>query len=303
MTEFKTVPSSGPLFEAMMRDVDAKLASDGVAIESRPILAVREVSMLHKIPIPFASEEHRLPPEIKPYAPLSAAISLWYESNYGDRLKIDMKPGRTVVQLDRDLYILDLPRVLGSVEFCLTREFLPNPTLGRAPIVCNVVQLIKHMTPSRAARLTDSDLKMIDASFKSAMWAVYTLEATPHQLLRSARNDIATAVTALMDRPDRAGESKWASLQAAEKTLKAAIALHGGEYKHTHDLSQLAADLALLGVKMERSDLLSAIQCRPGIRYGQEPCVSEEALAAHSASLDLVNRLRDAGARFNQGLG
>ena len=39
------------------------------------------------------------------------------------------------------------------------------------------------------------------------------------------------------------------------------------------------------------------------IRYGEERCTREQALAAHQASLVLVNRLRDAGAGFELGLG
>jgi len=44
-------------------------------------------------------------------------------------------------------------------------------------------------------------------------------------------------------------------------------------------------------------------QCKPGIRYGEEPCSRNEALRAHHASLDLVNRLGAAGANFESGLG
>ena len=51
-----------------------------------------------------------------------------------------------------------------------------------------------------------------------------------------------------MDRNGRYGESKWASLQAAEKTLKAAIALQGKTFKQTHDLQDLATDLTAAGV-------------------------------------------------------
>ena len=40
-----------------------------------------------------------------------------------------------------------------------------------------------------------------------------------------------------------------------------------------------------------------------GYRYGEEPCSCGEALAAHRASLELVNVLRDAGAKFELGIG
>jgi HEPN domain-containing protein len=304
MTAAKTVPHEGPAFEVMMQEIDARLGRDGYGIEDRPIHAGREVSLLHGVPIPIGDQDpSRLPPELAPYAPLGTAISRWYEETYGDRLKVDMKPGRTVVRLDGDLYALGIPRILGSIQFVITRDFLPERVSLLGPGLCNIVQLIEHMTARKAARLSDADLEAVEKAFGAALYASYTLEATAHDLLSSARSDVATAVTALMDRHDRAGESKWASLQAAEKTLKAAIALSGGSFPFTHDLSRLADKVASVGVTGDFSALVAAIQCTPGIRYGDEACTPAEALSAHHASLKLVNALREGGAAFQSGLG
>lgn len=297
-------PHVGPAFEAMMADIDAALTRKGFPIADRPIRAGSEVSVRYGIPMPIAvTDENRLPPELRPYAPLSLAIRRWYDDTYGDRLKIDMCPGRTVVRLDGDLYLLKVPRIFGSVAFGVSREFLPETTSGRPPLQANILQLIEHMTPTKASRLSDAALKGAEQAFMTALWASYCLEATPHDLLQSARGDHATAVATLMSNRGRYGESKWASLQAAEKTLKAAIALHGGQFQFTHELAKLARELGPLGINLDAPELLAAIQCTPGIRYGEEPCTQDEALAAHGASLSLVNRLRDAGARFNPGLG
>ena len=304
MTNPEPPTHSGPLFEAMMAEIDNKLSRDGCPIANRPLHAGREISVRYKIPMPIAvTDVKRLPPELRPYAPLSIAIGRWYNDTYGDRLKVDMCPGRTVVRLDGDLYVLKVPRIFGSVAFGVSREFLPQPSSGRSPLRGNIIQLIEHMTPTKASRLSEASLKAVEQTFLTALWASYTLEATPHDLLHSARGDIATAVTALMSDRGRFGESKWASLQAAEKTLKAAIALQGGQFKFTHDLEKLSSGLEPLGVSLNAPDLLTAIQCTPGIRYGEEPCTQDDALAAHAASLSLVNRVRDAGARFNSGLG
>lgn len=106
-----------------------------------------------------------------------------------------------------------------------------------------------------------------------------------------------------MHRGGRFGESKWASLQAAEKTLKAAIALQGETFPYSHDLTRLATRLIEAGVPVAVQPLVDAIQCTPGIRYGEEACSEAEALAAHQASLELVNTLREAGASFQAGIG
>lgn len=304
MTEHKTVSHDGPLFDAMMREIDGRLSREGYSIEDRPIAATREVSVLHGVPIPIGGvDPERMPPELAAHAPLGAAITGWYDETYGERLKVDMKPGRTVVRLDGDLYALSIPRVFGGVAFGVSRVFLPKRTSLAAPAECNIIELVEHMTPTKAAQLSDDDLRAAERAFITALWASYTLEATPHPLMDSARADVATAVTALMHRGGRFGESKWASLQAAEKTLKAAIALQGETFPYSHNLTKLAARLIEVGVHVTVQPLVDAIQCTPGIRYGDEACSEAEAVAAHQASLELVNTLREAGAKFQAGIG
>ena len=92
MSDQKTIPDHGPLFEAMMREIDTRLGREGCGIEDRPIRAGREVSLLHGVPVPIGrTDPERLPPDLAPYAALGTAIIDWYDENYGDRLKVDMK--------------------------------------------------------------------------------------------------------------------------------------------------------------------------------------------------------------------
>ena len=56
-------------------------------------------------------------PELKAHLPLSEAMHQWYKDSYGDRLKVDPCPGRTVVLLDGDLYVLKVPRIYGAANF------------------------------------------------------------------------------------------------------------------------------------------------------------------------------------------
>lgn len=299
----KEVPTQGPAFEAMMREIDAELKADGKDITDRPIFAVGEVSIRYDISIPMGGEPERLPPELRPYATLGEAIHRWYEDTYGDRLKVDMCPGRIVVVVDGDLYVLRIPRLFGAVQFVLTREFLAEPGITRGPVTCNVVQLLEGMTAAKAAGLSDASLSAIDVAFGIGLPAAYTLENTDHELMYIARGDVAAAVAALMDQGERYGASKWASLQAAEKVLKTAISLKGAKFKYTHGLKELCKHLSDLGITLGRRDLIAEIQCSPKIRYGEEPCTRDQALAAHQASLELVNQLREAGAGFEIGLG
>ena len=286
-----------------MQAVDAKLKAEGVDITSRPILAGREVGLQFGVPVPVAfADASRLPPDIRRYAPLSRAIQKWYSDAYGDRLKVNWSPGRTVVLLDDDLYVMGVPRLLGSARFVTQRAFIPHTAVTRGPAIFNTLQAVEGLTPAKASTLSDEALGAAAKAFSSALWASYALEATPHELIQIARGDIAAATNALIARGERFGQSKWASLQAGEKVLKAAIALAGGAFSQTHDLGKLGRELNAAGINLDATGLLRAMQCSPKIRYGEEPCSRNEALAAHHASLALVNALRDAGAKFAPGI-
>ncbi|APO75209.1 hypothetical protein AM571_CH02400 [Rhizobium etli 8C-3] len=296
-------PEQGPAFEAMMAEIDSKLIDEAVDIPARPMLALREISMKYGISIPIAAPRARLPPELQENVAIGEAIDQWYKGNYGERLKTNPCPGKTVVLLDGDLYVLQVPRIFGRVNFVLTREWLENPGLGRGPVTCNITQLVDELTAAKAARLSDAALVAIDKAFKIALPAAFTLESTKHGLISIARGDVEMAVSNLMARSGRFGESKWASLQAAEKVLKAAIDLVGIKFKFTHGLAELCQTLLNSGLAFDACAQVAAIQCKPGIRYGDEPCSRDEALRAHQASLELVNILRDAGAKFSIGIG
>lgn len=297
------VPHRGPEFEVLMREVDAKLTSDGVDIPARPMLALREVSLKYKVPIPAAGDFARLPPDLRAQAPVSQAIRKWYDDVYGDRLKIDPCLGRTVVRLDGDLYILRIPLAWGTARFVMSREFMPEPGISQGPAIVNMPQLVDDLTEAKALKLSDASLEEIATACRRALLAFYTLNSTSHELMRIAHGDVAVAVSNLMVRRGRFGESKWASLQAAEKALKAAISLAGESFGKVHELEKLFAQLGAVGIRVPSKRFVDAIQCKPGIRYGEELCTLEEALDAHRGSLDLVNALRDAGARFNLGIG
>ncbi|TCM14011.1 HEPN domain-containing protein [Novosphingobium sp. PhB165] len=208
-----------------------------------------------------------------------------------------------VILLDGDLYVLRVPRVFGSVNFVLTRQWLPNPGIGSGTATCNITQLVDGMTAAKAGRLSDAALNTIGRAFEIAVPATFTLESTGHNLMFIARGDVEAAVNGLMARGGRYGESKWASLQAAEKVLKAAIDREGARYGFTHGLAALCKTLADTGLAFNADAQVAAIQCKPGIRYGEEPCICDEALAAHRASLELVNVLRESGAKFELGIG
>jgi hypothetical protein len=210
-----------------------------------------------------------------------------------------------VIKVDGDLYVLRFPRIHGEAQPVISRQFIKAPEVGKdMPPIFNVLRLIEDLTPAKAATLSEDTLRSISADFELGLHALYALEASQGQdLIRIACGDIEMAVNNLMDRAQRNGEAKWASLQAAEKVLKAALALEGAEFEKSHGLSRLSEKLHDLGIQFNSKPLTDVIQCKPGIRYGDETCTRDEALAAHRASLQLVLELINAGAKLRPGLG
>jgi hypothetical protein len=89
-------------FEALMREVDAALQSQGIPIHIREIGAVREVAQRLGVDIPC--EPSQTPPMLGVYGVenLYEHIVAWVRNRYGDRLKIPFANGHSVLLLRGD---------------------------------------------------------------------------------------------------------------------------------------------------------------------------------------------------------
>lgn len=301
----KQFPQNEDEFNALMQAIDEAQTKEGVGIPGRTLDAIRRVGMEYGLELPIGTPPAGAPAHFVDNAKISARINDWFNAMYGDRMKIDMTAGRAVISIAGDLYTIKSPRIFGSAQFVLRRDFIAKPSSpSRGPAICNVVQLVENLTEAKAKTLSDDALRRLWEDFIVGFEALDKLETTQDEpLIRMAFGDIQTAVIKLMDRGDRFGESKWASLQAAEKTLKAAIRLQGATFKYSHKLQDVFNELAAAGVTVNAQPYVAAIQCTPGIRYGEETCSRDEALAAHRATLQLVNELAAAGAKLRSGMG
>lgn len=297
----KNVPDSGPVFDSMMQEIDDALAREDVAIHARPIRAVMAVGQRHRISISLVDYvPPGAPEELHRHATLTRNIHRWYERHYGDRIKIDLSLGSIAVSIGDDLYVMKIPLVYGTVAFHISPIFAQTAKMvSKGPMACNVLQLVQSLTPAKAAILSDDALAQIWNQFLVGLRATEIFEANRnHELIRIARGDIQTAVSTLLSPTKRFNDSKWATLQGAEKVLKAAIALEGGKFKFTHQLGELCKQLHALGITFDWTGLVEQIQCEPAIRYDQTTCTRAEAFQAHQASLRLVCSLAEAGGKF-----
>ena len=272
------IPEDDDEFHTLMLEIDRVLSKRGQRIHQRPFHAISELAKKSGLPLAYASS---LP---SPSPSVADRVNDWYQSQFGDRLKISTAIGEMVIPIEGDLWIMSLPRVFGT--------FPVNDKL--------LTECIHELPPKRWNSLSDSERRFVFESFVTGYEAFSLMRAAETcPLIKSALADITAAVVHLTDvRPDY-GLSKWSSLQVAEKLLKSAIESSDGEYQWTHNLTVLKEQANAAGLKGEWSGLLKYIQCTPGIRYGDEPCSLDEALTAHLASLTLALQLALAGAEFS----
>src|ERR1700743_2803237 len=136
------IPEDGPAFEALMREIDAKLIEQDIAITARPIMACREMSLKFGVDFPIVDPGPRAPREFRRYVPLSKKINEWFNATYGKRLNVDPSPGCMVGSVDGDLYSLRYPRFWGRGEFVISRSFLQKAELElNKPFRGNIIEL------------------------------------------------------------------------------------------------------------------------------------------------------------------
>jgi HEPN domain-containing protein len=287
-------------FESLMLHIDKSLAQRGVSIPVRPGEAVGEVGKLFRIPMPLG--DPGASNWLTPYWPVAKRIFDWYAVRYGDKLKIDWCVGRCVIDIGDDLWVMRLPLVFGSVHMTADPTIESRPSAGRNDQpTYNVLDAIVGMTNARSAELTLDDRVDIFARFELAMGAYGVLNGSSrvHKLIELAKADAESAVVNLAGPHPQYGLSKWSSLQASEKAMKAAIELAGGTFSNTHDLTKLASQANRVGVQgKDWPQQIAAIQCEAGVRYGEKSVDKPGALAAHISCLQLIAGLPENGAKL-----
>lgn len=111
------------------------------------------------------------------------------------------------------------------------------------------------------------------------------------RLLRLARRDQAAFNALLLAADVAKAVAFFHAQQAAEKALKAVMCLHGLEYRRTHDLEELAGQLADAGCKtsVDESELRLLTPYAVEYRYDDEApelLTAERARAIVAAMLD-----------------
>ncbi len=250
----------------LLKEIDEKLRQEGVDIPWRPFHAWGRVC-------------RRLGVSLDADHPISEEIQNWFAEVYGDRLKAPTLLGRIPIEMRGDIHVISM-----SPKIELTKDGTAKPSFDWG----------LDGGPKLFETLGETEKREIHDLLQMG-WGVFS-ELAPYVSERAlpmeATADLEVSLEQLT-RKDGAslGLSKWASLQTAEKSLKAYLNSKGQAPPRTHSIQRLhalavAQDFPdLQGIRMAEGVLLELIECSAGVRYGDEPVTRREAIGAHYSAL------------------
>lgn len=250
---------------------------------------------------PFVHPYPERPPAIGVYKgdDLTIRAAQWFDQHYGERLKLNFSPGSTVVLVRNDPWMIRLPRFYGS--WLITTEDSPSdlpdnvPSIIRRdgkPMTYNCLRSLEDIPETFREALTSTERDQVKSQFSAALDAFNTLENMPSsELVSHARADIRAAVGHLEGHTRNHSLSKWSSLQAAEKILKAYIRSQGSVFPPVHVLEDLAVIAERCGLFTVDRNMLADIQCAPKVRYGEVAVPLHDAVQAHHQSLAVARHV------------
>jgi hypothetical protein len=286
-------------FELLMEQIDQILKDNGIPIPSRPLRAVRDVSIRLKTEIIVAPEP--VPPIPGRYdrLTLAAHINSWYQTRYGDRLKIHFGPGSVALLIRGDPWKMVLPRILGSVNCNCDPDLEKDrkaPRIMRSPqrLNYNVLCCIEDFPAGLASSLTENERLEILQFFVKAHESLQSIETISDKpYVGEAIADLQSASASILARPPQYGLSKWSSLQFVEKLLKSFLELKKAPIPKHHNVEKIAQFAKAYGLALSDAALLASVQCTAGVRYGEVQVTLDEAVSAHHVSLDLGRQLAE----------
>ncbi len=250
-------------FNAYMESVDARLRDQGVDIPARPLHACGLISQECHVSFTMSSD-------------IFIRIHGWFESRYGDRLLIDMNVGRMLVHINGDPFLVSYPVIYGTVK----------------------VEPLKWIEKVTDGLLTSLPSDAVEDLLTAIMRGYQAFNEIRSKLPPSITADLDAAPRYVLQRPAAPGLSKWASQQAAEKTLSAFISRMGGNPRSRpkggalHDLFHLDELARKVGLPPCEERLVRAVNCGPNVRYpDREQTSLVAAVLANQASVLLCQHV------------
>lgn len=109
-----------------------------------------------------------------------------------------------------------------------------------------------------------------------------------HPLAKGAAADITQASRHAVAGTDSFGQSRWSSLQGAEKTLKLYLNLKGERFPKIHELNNLAERCEREGLLKIDPAIIANAQCTAEARYAYNDKDTKIVLAANDAAMKIA---------------
>ncbi|NQV34550.1 MAG: HEPN domain-containing protein [Phycisphaeraceae bacterium] len=292
------VPSDPCEFDKLMSDVDKQLLSSEIKTSLRPLRALGVVAERFGLELPLGPPPSSATPELRENWLISERIRTWYDHMYGEKLKMPIDPGSMAILIRGEVWVINYPLMFGRMQFfASSTKASTQSTNSSEPAQYNVLDAIKKLPVGLKASLSDKEHRGVLQEFILGFRAHRAFQAlSGDELVRYALADISAAIDHLEHESPNCELSKWSSLQAAEKTIKAVIKRKQDGFPYTHKLDELAELAKKVGISDEWKKLIPDIQCGPGIRYGKESCDINGAIRAHHATFELVLSLKSKAA-------
>lgn len=289
-------PTNEVEFEALMLAIDSSLSLKGLKPFQRPL----HIGFL--LWEAFSWEGQVLPQkELVNQScytgdTLMAKAHRWYEQMYGEKLKSDWSIGYIPVKIANGLWKVRLPVIYGSCNFFIDKNLSNKGRTGiqksGLPSI-NLLCLVDDLPSGLVERLPESEImKFFDIFVLSYDALSWRERLKGHVFFEEACNDYSTSTDELLK--NHFSQSRWASAQAIEKTLKGLLDLRSIPYPRGsdgHDLVKLGELIKTkLNIDIDTS-ILAIAKCSPKVRYGEEASNLEQTLVANYAVLELLDQL------------
>ncbi|MGD0498032.1 MAG: hypothetical protein ABSC23_06310 [Bryobacteraceae bacterium] len=273
-------------FDAVMAEIDAELRKENDRIVGREIRGWMKFCQRFDVSMALGD-------------PLADRIVAWFSALYGERLNVDMDFGKSFVVIRGDTYRMRCFRFYGVMYAICSVDTLGRKIRQRnaqgveRPVVNLLDGSIEGLTPELARRLSLAECGEILIRYFRVFCAFAAMEgalAARHAgqdaaYMKEATNDLLEASECMLRRTPNYGQSNWAALQATEKVIKSYILEKGGSHGKIHKLDELCACASTLGLPSPNPTMISAIQCKPDVRYDAWLVNKDQALAAYDAAL------------------
>jgi len=289
-------------FLRLIEKIDHELGESSLSFHQRPLHAFYKLAnMLDSAAQYDMFPRDEIADDNYSNSALCAQVHRWYKSRYGDRIKIHPGPGSYILIIKNEPWEVVYPLCYGRNEFTIDSNlqrkdrYVITSSGVKIPSV-NILSHVKNMTYAVASSLSDGERKELLEEYMFGLNAVQSLrsiESVPY--MDQAMNDYDVSISNIFHKYPNYNNSKWSSLQFAEKTMKAKLKVAEIEFPKDHKLSVLSRKLTDLGIDIP-DQMISAIQCPAGVRYGEVAVTGREAILAVQSALALFVKVFEASA-------